>query len=412
MSSSDELSVIETGTAKAPTPGQQLRLARETCGLTLEQVNTETNLSLKYLQAIEADDFAALPGMAFARGYARRYAQLVHLDGATLIAEMDALAAAKGIAITPVLATTISTLGRESLGISQVNTRKSSDSSGAFFQIIALLKQVNLSQVLSVGSLLLLLLLLLGSLFWQSNNDADIEPMANNGVIDIDTNLVQQPVPATAVASAPIEPTVLPSAAAPMPDSPSELPQSDVAVAPTQSETGGSQVTPASSAESLAATPAQSTAVAPTPSTTPKVVLAAPSAQATLTPSAAVAAPPVAKPASATSDAATTIKQAAPVASPPGIDSLNFSFSGKSWISVRDATGQELVYGLKNAGQAVTVTGQAPFSINIGNVHVTSLSRNGRNVNLKQYARGEIASFRLAPAQAVPAAAPKPNVVR
>ena len=426
MSSSDELSVIETGTAKAPTPGQQLRLARETCGLTLEQVNTETNLSLKYLQAIEADDFAALPGMAFARGYARRYAQLVHLDGATLIAEMDALAAAKGIAITPVLATTISTLGRESLGISQVNTRKSSDSSGAFFQIIALLKQVNLSQVLSVGSLLLLLLLLLGSLFWQSNNDADIEPMANNGVIDIDTNLVQQPVPATAVASAPIEPTVLPSAAAPMPDSPSELPQSDVAVAPTQSETGGSQVTPASSAESLAATPAQSTAVAPTPSTTPKVVLAAPSAPATLTPSAAVAAPPVAKPASAaatpslpvtkpapaTSDAATTIKQAAPVASPPGIDSLNFSFSGKSWISVRDATGQELVYGLKNAGQAVTVTGQAPFSINIGNVHVTSLSRNGRNVNLKQYARGEIASFRLAPAQAVPAAAPKPNVVR
>ena len=79
---------------------------------------------------------------------------------------------------------------------------------------------------------------------------------------------------------------------------------------------------------------------------------------------------------------------------------------------MRDATGQELVYGLKNAGQAVTVTGQAPFSINIGNVHVTSLSRNGRNVNLKQYARGEIASFRLAPVQAVPAAAPKPNAVR
>ena len=70
---------------------------------------------------------------------------------------------------------------------------------------------------------------------------------------------------------------------------------------------------------------------------------------------------------------------------------------------MRDATGQELVYGLKNIGQAVTVTGQAPFSINIGNVNVTTLSRNGRSVNLKQYARGEIASFRLAPS-----AAPKP----
>ncbi|MEL0027677.1 MAG: RodZ domain-containing protein, partial [Perlucidibaca sp.] len=86
----------------------------------------------------------------------------------------------------------------------------------------------------------------------------------------------------------------------------------------------------------------------------------------------------------------------APVASNgPRIDSLSFSFSGKSWISVRDATGQELVYGLKAPGQTVTVTGQAPFSINIGNVNVTTLSRNGKPVNLKPYTRGEIASFRL-----------------
>ena len=72
---------------------------------------------------------------------------------------------------------------------------------------------------------------------------------------------------------------------------------------------------------------------------------------------------------------------------------------------MRDATGQELVDGLKNSGQVVTVTGQAPFSINIGNVNVTALSRNGRVVNLKQYARGEIASFRLAPTTV---ATPKP----
>ena len=115
---------------------------------------------------------------------------------------------------------------------------------------------------------------------------------------------------------------------------------------------------------------------------------------------------PAPKPVAPTPVPAAAIKPVASVAPPPGIDSLNFSFTGKSWISVRDATGQELVYGLKNAGQAVTVTGQAPFSINIGNVHVTSLSRNGRSVNLKQYARGEIASFRLAPV--APASVPKP----
>lgn len=63
---------------------------------------------------------------------------------------------------------------------------------------------------------------------------------------------------------------------------------------------------------------------------------------------------------------------------------------------MRDATGQELVYGLKNPGQTVSVSGQPPFTINIGNVHVTSMARNGKAVNLKPYTRGDIASFRLA----------------
>tara|TARA_R110001599_G_scaffold28389_8_gene98156 strand:+ start:338 stop:631 length:294 start_codon:yes stop_codon:yes gene_type:complete len=84
---------------------------------------------------------------------------------------------------------------------------------------------------------------------------------------------------------------------------------------------------------------------------------------------------------------------AAPV--PPRSDTLSFNFTGKSWISVRDSTGQELVYGLKNAGQSVTVTGQPPFAINIGSVRDTQMSRNGTPINLKPYTRGEIASFRL-----------------
>jgi len=32
---------------------------------------------------------------------------------------------------------------------------------------------------------------------------------------------------------------------------------------------------------------------------------------------------------------------------PPTIETLSFSFTGASWISVRDGTGQELVYGQK-----------------------------------------------------------------
>lgn len=397
MSSSDELSVSTSGNNAAPTPGQQLKLAREACGLSLEAVNAETNLSVKYLQALEADDFGALPGLAFARGYARRYAQLVNLDGATLIAEIDALAAAKGLALTPVLTTAIPTIERGNAAISQVNTRKVSESPSVVQQLAANLKQVNMSQLLSMGSLFLLLLLLLGTLFWQGNNDADIEPMPANGMLDIDADMASSMPPEAPVTPAVTATPAAAVAAAPIAAGTPSVPATEANSAPAQTETD-TQVIPVAPAAPVSATPAPALVAPvaqPAPAPAPQASAPAPA------PSAAVAETPAARPVPTA-----TIKPVAPVTAPPGIDSLNFSFTGKSWISVRDATGQELVYGLKNAGQAVTVTGQAPFSINIGNVHVTSLSRNGRAVNLKQYARGEIASFRLAPA--APATAPRP----
>lgn len=433
MSSSDEMSVSANGNSTSSTPGQQLRLAREACGLSLNDVNAETNLSVKYLQALEADDFAALPGLAFARGYARRYAQLVHLDGATLIAEIDALAASKGVVVTPALASSNPAMQRASLGFSEVNARKASDVPSVIPKLMAMLQQISISQILSLGSLVLLLLLLLGTLFWQGNKTDVVEPLADHGVLDIDADVAQQVPP-----EAPVTPEVI----SPAPPVGSELVGAVTTEQAATDPAAATSVAPGASASPAATTPAPlptpqtavpAPAAAPTPAPAPvaapasvpasatKATTVAP-AQASLVPapgSAAIASKPIApatkpalvaapapKPVAPTPVPATAIKPVASVAPPPGIDSLNFSFIGKSWISVRDATGQELVYGLKNAGQAVTVTGQAPFSINIGNVHVTSLSRNGRSVNLKQYARGEIASFRLAPVAAAPV--PKP----
>jgi len=435
VSSSDEMSVSANGNSTSSTPGQQLRLAREACGLSLNDVNAETNLSVKYLQALEADDFAALPGLAFARGYARRYAQLVHLDGATLIAEIDALAASKGIVVTPALASSNPAMQRASLGFSEVNARKASDVPSVIPKLMAMLQQISISQILSLGSLALLLLLLLGTLFWQGNKTDVVEPLADHGVLDIDADVAQQvppeapvtpevisPVPpvgselvgavttaqaatdpatATATAIAP-DASALPAATTPAPLSTPQtpVPAPVAAPAPAPAPVTAPASAPASATKATTVAPAQASLV-PAPGST--AVASKPIAPATKP---ALVAAPAPKPVAPTPVPATAIKPVASVAPPPGIDSLNFSFIGKSWISVRDATGQELVYGLKNAGQAVTVTGQAPFSINIGNVHVTSLSRNGRSVNLKQYARGEIASFRLAPV--APASVPKP----
>jgi cytoskeleton protein RodZ len=73
--------------------GEQLRAARETKGLTLEQVAAETRIPQRHLLAMEGGDFAKLPGRTYAVGFARTYAKTVGLDAddvaAGVRAELD-----------------------------------------------------------------------------------------------------------------------------------------------------------------------------------------------------------------------------------------------------------------------------------------------------------------------------------
>jgi transcriptional regulator with XRE-family HTH domain len=60
--------------------GEQLRTAREAKGLSLEQVAAETRIPQRHLAAMEAGEFAKLPGRTYAVGFARTYAKAVGLD--------------------------------------------------------------------------------------------------------------------------------------------------------------------------------------------------------------------------------------------------------------------------------------------------------------------------------------------
>ena len=62
------------------TLGQLLRGAREGRGETLDEVERATRIRTRQLSAIEADDFAALPSPAQARGFIKNYAQHLGLD--------------------------------------------------------------------------------------------------------------------------------------------------------------------------------------------------------------------------------------------------------------------------------------------------------------------------------------------
>ena len=75
--------------------GSQLRAAREAQSLTLEQVFHATRIKQSFLEAIEANQFQALPGPVQARGFVRSYANYLGLDGEHLASALDSGRAAK-----------------------------------------------------------------------------------------------------------------------------------------------------------------------------------------------------------------------------------------------------------------------------------------------------------------------------
>lgn len=67
-------------------PGKTLAAQREAMGWTVEQVADQLKLAVRQVVALEAGDYAALPGPAVVRGFIRAYAKVVKLDAAPLVA--------------------------------------------------------------------------------------------------------------------------------------------------------------------------------------------------------------------------------------------------------------------------------------------------------------------------------------
>lgn len=71
---------------------------------------------------------------------------------------------------------------------------------------------------------------------------------------------------------------------------------------------------------------------------------------------------------------------------PSGNDKLELIFDGESWIEVTDANGYRLIYGLfDTVDSSVSVSGQAPFDLIVGDVNVVALQVNDNAFDLKPY---------------------------
>jgi cytoskeletal protein RodZ len=65
--------------------GEKLRLAREARGIALREISEQTRISMRYLEAIEADDYKHLPGGIFNRSFIRAYAKFIGFDEHTAL---------------------------------------------------------------------------------------------------------------------------------------------------------------------------------------------------------------------------------------------------------------------------------------------------------------------------------------
>ncbi|MEW6770461.1 MAG: RodZ domain-containing protein [Bacillota bacterium] len=75
--------------------GEQLSTARKSRGVSLEAAEEATKIRVRFLEALENEEFSVLPGRVYAKAFLRSYARFLGLDDAALAQEFDAVWAAE-----------------------------------------------------------------------------------------------------------------------------------------------------------------------------------------------------------------------------------------------------------------------------------------------------------------------------
>jgi cytoskeleton protein RodZ len=72
---------------RGPQIGSVLKETRKRQGIDIRTVEEMTKIRIKYLRALENEEWDTLPGPAYARAFLRTYAELLGLDGEALVDE-------------------------------------------------------------------------------------------------------------------------------------------------------------------------------------------------------------------------------------------------------------------------------------------------------------------------------------
>jgi cytoskeleton protein RodZ len=335
-------------------PGRLLHEARLDLRLAPEDVAQMLHLSPKQIVALEQDDYKNLPGPTYVRGYLRSYAQLLGLSPETVLESYSSL-----------------TIPSRPISLPQSAPPPQITSSDRLIK----------AATLGVAAIVLGLVYL----WWRSDEAATTAPSSPPAVAS------QTPV---------IEPQAPPSSPenVSVPSTAGTSAITNSATSPAVNDAAWQSVS-----SNAVRTPNITTPAAPVPATK-----AVPSnGQVTVSGMIINVAP------------TEPLKQASP-ATPPRTDRalertrraadlpagvlrsrMVLRATQESWVDVRDARDNKLLYENVPAGRSIAIEGVAPFSVFLGNAEGVRVEFNGQNFDISRYKRGQVARFTLGDEKAV-----------
>jgi cytoskeleton protein RodZ len=330
---------LEKTTQRTEGPGKLLTDARLKLGLEPQNVAEMLHLREYQIRALEADDFENLPEPTYVKGYLRAYCQLLSLDPEKIIKMYSD-------SVQPPVRESFEGLATEKQAASNDN----------------LVKLVSIAMVALVAGLAVT--------FWLTSREPESTDTPDAGSVET---------------------------------SASETPQVPTTVIDEPEKTRETSAAPEHSAE-----PSSPEVAKPEPAPVLKPEPQSPGATAEAEKSAS---PPVAPPAPAP---IVTEKQEAPPPAPvtssegisketsllPETDAsahsrLLIKVMQESWVDIRDAKGNKLIYESVPAGREIPLEGLAPFSIFLGNAAGVQVFLNGKAYDFSSYRRGLTARFKL-----------------
>ncbi len=341
--------------ASASTVGGWLRTAREAAGLSEDAVAQQLKLAPRQVRAIEEDDYALLPGRTFVRGFVRNYARLVHLDPDAVVAALPI-----GEPVSPLERLTYTPSSRPMGDIPMETPRRGGSAARWLIPLLLL-------AVVAVAA------------YYEFLRPQARRPVIPDGVM-----------PPSLPKAAPGAPAVTP-----LPN-PLDAPKSDAAppavVSPTPAS-ADSATRPDNAATATApstqAAPASTATAAPPISTTAPSANVSPAAPVNVT-TAAPATP--GSPAPAPHPVPSPTEASAAIASDP---TLVLTFTGTSWVQVKDASGAVIMSQTSTTGATVPVSGRPPFSVVIGNADHVRTQFRGKPVDLAPHTVHNVARLTL-----------------